>query len=364
MIEFDLGVPGSGKTYKAVYALYSNFGINQKFKDSRFIHNDVDFAYTNINEIKLDSFNSGSVKTLDFDLFYSNLTILYNHYKDKKTDTELIEFAKEFDLFRCLIILDECQNFLDKNDKVLIWWLSYHRHLHHQIYLITQNLALVFTKYKSFTEFFYMAKPSSLRLFSSTMVYTQFTSSRLSQVSKSGVTKIPFIKEIFDSYHSGANQQSENIIKKFVLIAFICFLFLLIVIFLIKSYWLPSNDNKPTENLINSQIANQAINTYQNLENTQITEEPKQEELKLFKFNCFNNFCYYQFPDKSLFEIPQNILKTFLLDVENDKKFLSLKDKKLMIYVLVPETKFNFIKQGVTNENKNDNFTDVLSFSK
>jgi len=365
MIEYDLGVPGSGKTYKAVYSLYSNFGLNEKLKDSKFVHNDVDFAYTNINELKLDSFDEGSIKKLDWDLFYNNLTTLHAHYKDKKTDTELIELAKNYDLFRCLIILDECHNYLDKNDVVLIWWLSYHRHLHHQIYLITQNLALVYSKYKSFSEFFYLAKPSSLRLFKNTMSYSQFTSSRLSQVSKSGVIKIPFIKEIFDSYHSGANQQSQNLIKKFILIAISFFIFLIFVLMIIQSYWTKDIEPNNTENvtLNENPILETPINSNINQETLKVID-PIQDDLKLFKFNCFSNFCYYQFEDKTTFEIPQNILKTYLMDIDDDKKYLALKNNRLMIYVLVPESKFNFIKQGVTNENKNSNFTDVLSLPK
>jgi zona occludens toxin len=358
MIEYTLGVPGSGKSYRGIYALYANFGLNEKLKDSKFVHNDVKFAYTNINEIKLDKFQKGSIKSLDWDLFYDSLTTLHAFYKDKLTDTELILKAKELDLFECLIILDECHNYLDKNDVVLIWWLSYHRHFHHQIYLITQNLALVYSKYKSFSEFFYQAKPSSLKLFSSTMVYNQFTSSRLSQVSKSGVVKIPFKKEIFDTYHSGANQQSQNLIKKFVVMAILLFSFLLFFLFFIKSYWTKSSEEPK---IIDSKIVNQAIQNYDlPIQNIQPIEEPLQEELKLYKFSCFNTFCYYILEDKSIFEIPQNILNPYLQDIKNDKKYIEIKNNRLIIYVLAAQSKFNFIK-GVQNDTTNKTFSDVLS---
>jgi len=367
MIEYTVGVPGSGKTYRAMYALYSNFGLDTKLKDSKFIHNDVKFAYTNINEIKLDSFAKGSVKNLDWDIFYDSLTLLHAMYKDKAIDSELIQKAQDLELFECLIVIDECHNYFEKSDIVLIWWLSYHRHLHHQIYLITQNLALVYTKYKSFSEFFYQAKPSSLKLFKSKMVYSQFTSSRLSQVSKSGVIKIPFVNKIFDSYHSGANQQSENLLKKFIFIALFFFVFLIVVLMLIQSYWTKDIETKEdTPKIIDSKIANKAIETYQNYEPIEDIEETKNEEIKLFKFNCFDTLCYYRFEDNSIFEIPQNILKSYLLDIDTDKKYLELKNNKLSIYVLVKQSHFNFIKKGVKDENnnKNQNFSDVLNFSK
>lgn len=360
MIEYDLGVPGSGKTYKAVYSLYSNFGINSKLKDSKFIHNDVDFAYTNINELKLDSFDSGTIKKLNWDLFYDNLTTLHSHYIDKKTDSELIELAKNYDLFRCLIIIDECHNYLDKNDKVLIWWLSYHRHLHHQIYLITQNLALVYTKYKSFSEFFYVAKSSSLKLFKSKMVYSQFTSSRLSQVSKSGTIKIPFIKEIFDSYHSGANQQSQNILKKFIIIAISFFILLIFVLLSIQSYWTKQEPKKeqiqtPITNPVpQTQTTQQSNNLQTNqtiLNPTVIQEEPI--NLKLFKFICFDVFCYYKQDNKNTIEIPISMMMSYTKNVDLDKKYFFMDKKRLVIYLLTDENKFNFLK-GVQNENKNE----------
>lgn len=370
MIEFNLGVPGSGKTYRGIYALYSNFGLNKKLRDSKFVHNDIKFAYTNINEIKVKDFEKGSIKKLDWDIFYESLTTLHAYYKDKLTDNELIIKAKELDLFECLIILDECQNYLDKNDVVLIWWLSYHRHFSQQIYLISQNLALVYTKYKSFSEFFYVAKPSSLKLFKSNMIYNQFTSSRLSQVSKSGVVKIPFVKEIFETYHSGANQQSQNLIKKFVLIAVSFFALLILGLIGIKSYFTKdiavaeTQNNAKNTTFLENKTLETPINTYINTENLAALDPVEKNELKLFKFDCFSTMCYYKFEDKTTFEIPQNILKTYLTDIEDDKKYLELKNNKLMIYVLVAESKFNFIKQGVNYENKNDNFSNVLSFGK
>lgn len=372
MIEYDLGVPGSGKTYKAVYSLYSNFGINQKLKDSKFVHNDVDFAYTNINEIKLDSFDPGTIKKLDWDLFYDNLTTLHAHYKDKKTDSELIEFAKNFDLFRCLIIIDECHNYLDRNDVVLIWWLSYHRHLHHQIYLITQNLALVYTKYKSFSEFFYVAKSSSLRLFKNQMTYSQFTNSRLSQASKSGTIKIPFVKEIYDTYHSGANQQSKNILKKFISFAIGFFILLIFILLAIQSYWtkdVPKDEPKKeqTQTTINNpvqqtQYITQSPNKAQ--PNQIISSAPEiiedTQNLKLFKFSCFEKFCYYTLDNKNTIEIPLNMITSFVKNIDEDKKYFYMEKNRLVMYLLVNENKFNFLK-GVQNEQNQNTLSNGLS---
>jgi len=365
MIEFTVGVPGSGKTYRAMYALYSNFGLNEKLRAPKFKHNDINFAYTNINEIKIDHFEKDTVKNLDWDLFKDNLTTLYNLYKNKATDKELIVEAKELNMFECLVVLDECQNYLDTQDKVLIWWLSYHRHIHHQVYLITQNLSLVYSKYKSFSEFFYQSKPSSLKLFKNKMVYNQYTNSRLSQVSKSGVAKLPFVKEIYDSYHSGANQQSENLLKKFALLAVFFLGFLVFMILAIQQYMLKDVDVKeepePINKIIDSNLVNAQFNQQKEVEEIEDTDN-----LKLFKFNCMNNMCYHTFQDLTSIKIPTNILKSFLTDIDSNRKFIELKSKRLYIYVLVNEDRFKFLdksKQGVNNEN-DKSYSDVLNFNK
>lgn len=356
MIEFDLGLPGSGKTYKAMYSLYSNFGLNDKFKDSKFKHNDIKFAYTNINEIKLEHFKKDTVKKLDWDEFKTALQHLHLLYKSKKEDSVLIEKAKELNIFECLIIIDECHNYLDVQDKVLVWWLSYHRHLHHQVYLITQNLALVNSKYKSFSEFFYMAKPSSLKIFKNKMVYTQYTTSRMSMASKSGVIKIPFIKEIFDSYHSGANQQSENVLKKFVVIAILFFLLLIFILIGIQSYWTTKaesinetsiKEETPVKEKVITEVPKLLFNNKDSLYDT--------TDLQLFKFVCYGVFCNYRLEDKSNFKVPANILNSYLEKIEEDKKYFHLQDSILFVYILVEKDRFSFIpnlKQGEKDENK------------
>jgi zona occludens toxin len=370
MIEYTVGVPGSGKTYRVQYILYSNFGLDKNLIDSKFIHNDINFAYTNINEIKIEEFENGSIKKLDWDLFKESLEILFAMYKDKVTDSELIEKAKELSLFECLIIIDECHNYLDIQDKILVWWLSYHRHLHQQIYLITQNLALVNSKYKTFSEFFYVAKPSSLKMFKNKMVYSQFTNSRLSQVSKSGVIKIPFIKKIFDSYHSGANQQSENLLKKFAFIGLGFFVLLIVMILGIQAY-LSKDIEIPKENkIIDSHLINSVEKNLTSKNLNPINEDIliDDDELKLFNFKCINNFCFYQFEDNQTIKIPSNILKTYLLNINETKKYFELKKNILNIYVLVNENTFNFIyksKKRVKNEKDNNkSFTDTFNFNK
>lgn len=241
MIFFITGVPGSGKSYKAMVILFANFAKNKKIvKDSKYLLPKVEHALTNINELDLSKFDN--VSSIDWNKFYLSLSELFK-FKEIYDDTQLKELAKQHNILNCLIILDECHNYLDSQDKILIWWLSYHRHLHQEIILITQNLSLVNSKYKAFSEFFYKAIPSSLKLFNNVMKYYQYPTSRMTANLKSGVIKIPIYKEIFDSYSSGNNQKSKSLIKKFLLLS----LFLILSSILILSLLLSTNENKSTE---------------------------------------------------------------------------------------------------------------------
>jgi len=244
MISYITGVPGAGKTYKALIILFANFAKNKKLvKDSKYKLPNVEYALTNINELDLSKFDN--VYSIDWTKFYNSLNQLHT-YKDVYDDTKLKEMAKELNILNCLIILDECHNYLDKQDKVLIWWLSYHRHLHHEIILITQNLSLVHSKYKAFSEFFYKAIPTSLRLFSSVMKYNQYPTSRMTNNLKTGVVKIPVYKEIFETYSSGNNHKSKSIIKKFL------FLFIFLISIPIASiYFYKDSKTKEPEPIKN-----------------------------------------------------------------------------------------------------------------
>lgn len=216
MITFLTGVPGSGKTYKAVYTIFNNFSNNEKAKKD--LKKDFINCYTNINEFKFD--NVEHVYKLDFDDLKVKLVKLHKLYKDKVSDDILIEKCKEFDIYKTLFVIDEAHNYFDTNDIVLVWWLSYHRHLYQDIYLITQNLSLIFTKYKTFSEFFYRAKSTAVSLDRKTFKYDVYINSRLAMNSRSHTEKLPKLKEVFDLYHSGDSVSVSNILLKFYIFAF------------------------------------------------------------------------------------------------------------------------------------------------
>lgn len=285
MVSFTTGVPRSGKSYKAMYTLYSNFAKDKKLiKDKRYKLKDVDKALVNINQIDLKQFNN--VEFLDWDVFYDSITMLYNQYKTKIDDDDLVKLAKELKVYGVYIVLDECHNYLDSQDKVLVWWISYHGHLHQEIELITQNLALVNSKYKGFCEFFYRAVPSSRKLFNTSMKYQKFTGSRMSEKDKFGVDTLPIVKEIFNGYSSGKNQKTKSIIHKFLLIALVFFsLLILFSYYLINSKTPSQNSNTPNTSKINKEKDIKKDSTNED-------EDDKTLESESDKYHLISAFCY------------------------------------------------------------------------
>ena len=234
-LTYIVGNPGSGKTYLAVNKLYECF-----ISDTKTNKKNYRFAYTNINEF--DFSKSDKIKKLDIDEFKSNLSVLYSYYKAKVTDSELIKYAKELNLCNVLIVIDECHStiFSQKGDKVLIWWLTYHRHLYQDIYLITQNLSLVDSAYKKIAEFFYKAVDGSKRLFSSRLRYVLFNSPTMYQkrdIVVGGGVSLKFNPEIYKLYHSGDETKHKSLIKYYFLVSFFL-IFLIVVLFLFfKDYF-------------------------------------------------------------------------------------------------------------------------------
>ncbi len=303
-ITYITGIPRSGKSYYAMYLLYMSFIYKAPPPNAitRFIEKvsptkklrEYDVAYTNINQF--DYTKSEKIKPYDFNEIQSKLIHLHKMYLDKKTDEELIEVAKFNGLYNCLFVIDEAQNFFDKENIVSTWWFTYHGHLHQDIILITQNLDYIFSNYTKIAEFFYKAVPPSSRLITSKFRYIQYNSHKLYQKDKIGDFTVPMIKEIFSLYVSGASNKSKSVVKKYIYIS----LFLGVITFIAFSFFVSSFFNK-AESSQDGKIVQSEQNT------TTIQKKPIQqntihipehaeapEPRKLFVITCINKLCNYK----------------------------------------------------------------------
>lgn len=249
-VSYITGIPGSGKSYLAVYKLWEAFiKVDKKAKKEEPKTPKYRRAYTNINQFKFD-ICGGNIKPFEFDIFMSDLIHLYQIYKsvDGKDDGLLIEEAKRLDLFEVLIVIDEAHNFLtDKENEIIKWWLTYHRHLGHEIWLITQDLSLISNGYKTIAEFFYKAVPSSRRLFKSRMRYNQYNSYKMYQKDYIDKFIVPALKEVFALYHSGSDGNSKSLIHKFIIMIslFVLILIGLFYFFMSQFSYDDQNTTKP-----------------------------------------------------------------------------------------------------------------------
>ncbi|MCX6077027.1 MAG: hypothetical protein NTW78_09125 [Campylobacterales bacterium] len=333
MITFLLGLPGSGKSYYAVDRIFNNFSSDiEAKKDTKVTFQN---CYTNINEFNYNKVEN--VKRLDFDLFYSILVRLHGFAKAKKSDKYMIRFLQLVKLKDTLFVIDEAHNYFDKRNTVLVWWLSYHRHLYHEIILITQNLALIESKYKSFSEFFYKAQSQSLTLDKRYFSYTVFCSSRMNKDSRSGKIKIKRNPKVFELYHSGDSINASNIVLKFLLIAAVI---LIVLVAFFKFFIMDKGkkeDLKPQTIEASTQISQKSF-----VPSAVAIDSEKKDyaTLVFFQLACGMNKC--QNKDIS---IPPALLSNFITDKSVTVLFTDKKSDFLFIYYLESSQEFyNFLK--------------------
>ena len=227
MISYYLGVMGSGKSVRAVERIYNNFSTDKdakKEKNATFIN-----CVTNIGQFNFDKVEN--VSELDFDDLLKHLTILHDMHKAKKTDDELLEYLEKINLKNTLFVIDEAQNHFDVDNKILVWWITYHRHLYHEIILITPDLSYINLKYKKVAEAFYVARPRILVLDKRFFHYKLYANYKLSEKSLAKRIKTKSNPKVFELYKSGDSVEGENVILRLLVTASIIAVFLFTIIY-------------------------------------------------------------------------------------------------------------------------------------
>ena len=356
MLTLLVGTPGSGKTLFAIdkiIKIANNDSI--EFKNIEYVYNNIsgfDFEKFKNNKVLFDRFV--------FDSFYVHLKILYSLFIQNENqdnlDDILQKYCKENKIFNAYFIIDEAHNNFDNQDKIKMWWFTYHRHLNHEILLITQNKSLINTQYRNVPEIFVKAQPRSKAISKNTLRYFNYTEYRMTQ--KFSTTEIIINDTYFDLYTSGNKSNQKAVGKKYIImfIIFVLFLIFIFTLFIYKFYFnnpVPKKEEPKKEQI---QIPSQT-QTYKNQKIETVTNF---ENLRLFKFTCFDNFCYLEkdsISDKNS-EIPFEILKKQIQNVKSDNLFFYQRNKKMIIYILDDAQKFNFI-QGVRNDDSFQKVKDI-----
>lgn len=240
MVSLIVGFPGSGKSYYAVEKIYNLLSKSNK-KDS----NEFDIIYTNIGGIKFDYFPDSKIefkKLVEDELieYLKGCHALYEKYKNfDNVDEYLIEYSKEKNFYNALIVFDECHDFFTPQDRVKIFWLTYHRHLHHEIILLTQNKSLINSKYRAIPEQFIEAQPRSKKIFSNTLNYKFYASFAMRKTDHFNSMSLKTKQEIFDLYQSGNKSNQKSIVLKFIFILGFGAIFALILFYILLKGFTP-----------------------------------------------------------------------------------------------------------------------------
>ncbi len=346
MLTLLTGTPGSGKTLLAIDKIIK---INSN-EAKEFEH--ITHIYNNIAGFKFERYVDSKIKNekLEFNKLYVHLSMLYKMFlqyeSNDKLDDILQNYCKEVNILNAYFIIDEAHNYFDNQDKVKNWWFTYHRHLNHEILLITQNKSLINTQYRNIPELFIKAQPRSKAISKNTLRYFNYTDYRMTQ--KFSTTEIKVNDTYFDLYTSG-NVSKQKLVGQKLIIGFVIFLiaFILIFIYFIYKFWfaVPKYQQKQE----NTPPQNQPQTT--KIEDKNIDLEKKEVSKKLFKFTCFENICYSKIDNETI-SLPYQIFKDFISTGENI--YLEKRTKRLNVYLLLNENTFNFLKKGVrTNERFN-----------
>jgi zona occludens toxin len=398
MIVFYLGLPGSGKTYSAVNTIYNNFTDNEDAKKD--LKKDYNNCYTNINEFKFDLCHN--VYKLDYDELYDKLKVLYDLYhgnvssstesssiqqevivsdpidkrklslseikalaelknkellnrknsrkKIKASDKELIEKAKELNIYKTLFVIDECHNFFDTEDKIKIWWLTYHRHLYHDITLITQSLSLVSLKYKPLAEAFYKAKAMSLTLNKKYFNYMYYTEPRLTSASFVNTVKVKKRDSVFKLYKSGDSVKSKNVILRFIFISF----GFLILLFIFGYYYFYSTEKKIHKENHVQHIENKSyprVVTHISKNSIDNTYEDDFSDKYFMKFSCSSVTCINS--DLTI-SLPSALFSIFLKKNYIHKYYFeSIHNNFFIYYVSMSNDFYQFLNSNGSGKNEN-----------
>jgi len=356
------GIPRSGKSYYSVYLLYMSFVYEQKETklskildkyvgkfSSKKLKKNYDVAYTNINQFNFSK--SSKIKPFDYAMNYTHLVNLHTMYTQKKTDDELIIYAKANNLYNALFVIDECQNYFDKDDLILTWWFTYHGHLHQDIMLITQNFDLIFTGYTKLGEFFYKAVPPSSRFFSNKFRYVQYNSYKCYAKEKIGDFHVPMIPAVFDMYVSGASNSAPSQVKKYLSV----FVILLIILIIMFQFFISQFETEKETQIIeenstlssSSQMSQTVKKETKQKQSEENEEEEKEIKNMLFEIRCINMQCSY-----NGVEFPKPILNILARDYDPPFLWSVADGSYVQFFMILPSNALDFLPKKETKTKK------------
>jgi len=278
------GLQGSGKSYKAMYDMYTQ--QNKYYK-----------IFTNLDGLK----KTPKILPLNFKKFTDDiLAECYNIIVTQSKEYEdVIEYLQRIYMLpddvskenRIMLVIDEAQNYFNKKNPVLAWFITQHRHLYMELVLITQKYTLLHSDYHLFN-IAYNAFPPVKQFSKNSIAYNEYAG--LPMNTDNFVRKFSLKKEkkIFDMYVSGDKVESPNILKRFIWMLFIAIGVIVAVIYYFANIYGHPNSSitKPKASVPSN--TKQISSSVKHIDNTVIEEDGKFYTFVLFE-NSFSILDYY-----------------------------------------------------------------------
>lgn len=300
------GLQGSGKSYKAMYDMY--YDQDKYYK-----------IFTNLDGLK----QTQKILPLNFKKFTDEiLTECHNLIVTQSKEYKyVIEYLQRIYMLpqdvskdnRILLVIDEAQNYFNKKNPILAWFITQHRHLFMELILITQKYTLLHADYHLFN-LAYNAFPPVKQFIKSKIAYNEYAG--LPMNNDNFVRKYSLKKEdkIFDMYVSGDKVKSPNILKRFIWVLVLALGVIITGIYYFKSIYGHTPEAPEIENKI--------ITNNQNISLQNYTDD---NEKRLYTIVIFADRFYIEnigedrYPLKLLIYLKEHYFRTVIEKIKYDR---------------------------------------------
>ena len=214
MIQLNIGVPGSGKTYFVVKQIV-DLALDKKNKYKK--------IYTNINGLKLDDLSTLN-KNLEFlQLDYEDLDFEaqkeYNYYLENKKldnyDDEIKKIGILSSYYDSLIVVDEAHTLLDDTEHIRRL-ITYHRHWNIDFIFLTQDKVAIDKVILRNVETMIISVPPAKRFLPFLFRYYYYSSTKEYKTNLFRKQNILLSSKISKYYDSGSTKLSKSQLVRFI----------------------------------------------------------------------------------------------------------------------------------------------------
>lgn len=219
-IKLITGKPGAGKTYFAVHHLKTNFFQYDKSK-KKYVPNKDCTIITNIRDLKLDH--------LDLQECMEKSRMNVNQFFSKANQEKISQKYPKI-----IYLIDECQGYFDRKfyDKEVFFYFQTHRHLGHDIYLITQDQKLIPQQIFALIEYEIYAQARSVSVFGELKYIVKVGNEPIDR------KLLKKDKSVFRLYKSQSEKETESLRNPFMKYVGVMIILLGIAVYIFYNYFL------------------------------------------------------------------------------------------------------------------------------